>query len=320
MIKQLLTFLATFLMPSFSGGGGGGGDSTQTVVNSPWGPAEGYIKDIMKEGQRLYNETGPDYFPNATYVPFSPQSQTAMTLAQNRALMGSPLIEQGKDLTMSTLQGDYLNSNPYLDQMYDNAASAVTRKFREATAPSIDAQANKAGRYGSDLYLNRQNQAQEELGRNLNRLAGDVYGQNYQQERARQQQLLPFSQQLANQDYSEIGQLAQIGQAVEGKAGEMLNDRINRFNYYQNLPMEKLRSYNQLITSASGGTGSQSATAAQQGNTASNVVGGALAGSQLVPYAAEALAPAGMTVGSWASPWLMGGGALAGGLLGGLLG
>lgn len=324
MIKRFIEYFVLPIVQPFYGGGkgGGGGGGTQTVVNEPWSGAKPYINDLMSEAQNLYNANGPDYFPNATYVPFSPQSEMAMTLAQNRALMGSPLIGAGKDLTQQTLEGDFLNSNPYMDQMYDNAASAVTRNYREAIAPSIDSKFSSAGRYGSDLWANQHDQAQENLSRGLERMAGDMYGKNYAIERQNQQSILPFSQQLAQSDYNEIGQLANIGSAIEGKAGEMLNDNINRFNYYQNLPQQKLQAYSNIINGASAGTGQQTADSGG-GSNVGNIIGGAATGAGLASYlsgAGSSLFGGTPTIAGLGSMGTMGLYGLGGAVLGGLLG
>lgn len=288
------------------GGGGGGGGGTQTMINEPWADQKPYLQQIMKESQNLYEKDNQDYFPNATYVPFSPQSEVAMTLAQNRALQGSPLTQQGKNLTSQTLNGDYLNSNPHLDKMYDNAAGAVTRNYREALAPTIDSQFSKAGRYGSEMHSNAHDQAQDNLGRSLTQLADNTYGKNYAIERQNQQSLLPFSQQLAQNDYNEIGQLANIGAAVEGKGTEMLNDQIDRFNYYQNLPQKKLKAFSNIVNGV-GSYNSSTQTMPEQNNTASNIIGGGMAGYGLAQQFGEGT--------MFANPWMGAGIGAAAGLL-----
>jgi hypothetical protein len=48
---------------------------------------------------------------------------------------------------------------------------------------------------------------------------------------------------LAQQDYFDIGQLAAVGQAREAMAQDLINDQIARFNFYQQLPQNKLAQY-----------------------------------------------------------------------------
>lgn len=71
----------------------------------------------------------------------------------------------------STIAGDYLNSNPYIDRTFQMAADPVVA--------NIASQFSKAGRYGSGAH-------QGVLGTTLGNLATNIYGQNYANERAKQ--------------------------------------------------------------------------------------------------------------------------------------
>jgi hypothetical protein len=57
---------------------------------------------------------------------------------------------------------------------------------------------------------------------------------------------------LGNQDYFDIGQLLNIGQMVEGKAGETIQDQMNRFNFYQNAPENNFNAYLQRLAAIPG--------------------------------------------------------------------
>ena len=87
---------------------------------------------------------------------------------------------------MATAGGEYLNSNPYLDQTFNKAADNVRRMYQTSTAPGLEADAAGHGRYGSGLMANRRDQAQENLGTSLGNLATSIYGGNYATERQNQ--------------------------------------------------------------------------------------------------------------------------------------
>lgn len=319
-MQRIFNMLFCMWMPFYKGGkgGGGGGGGDQIVTNVPWDAQQPYLKDIFGRAEDNADNP-PQYFPNATYVPFSPQTDLAMQLTQNRALQGSELTQSGKGVIQNTIDGDYLNGNPYLDQQYDRAASSVTRNFNEAVAPSIDAKFSKAGRFGSGFHANNHDMAQDNLGRTLSGMASNMYGENYANERKNQLNAVQAGQGLAQNDYNELGQLANIGGALEGKAGDMLNDNIDRFNYYQNLDNNQLDRYSSIVQGL-GGYGTQ--TTSQEGGggfNAGGALGGALQGyglaSQLGGGAFAAANP------SWAAatgvgavnPWLGAGlGAVAG--------
>ena len=90
------------------------------------------------------------------------------------------------DALRKTSSGAYLNSNPYLDQMFGSASDAVTRAYQTATAPQTASNFAGAGRYGSGAYANSVSQNQQDLGSSLGNLSANIYGGNYQAERARQ--------------------------------------------------------------------------------------------------------------------------------------
>lgn len=77
--------------------GGGSTKSTTNTTAEPWSGLQPYLKSAYADAQNLYNSGGPEYYPNATYVPFTSQQDLAMQLMQQRALMGNPLNQQAQD-------------------------------------------------------------------------------------------------------------------------------------------------------------------------------------------------------------------------------
>lgn len=83
-----------------------------------------------------------------------------------------------------TAMGEMLNANPYLDEMFDSAASGVADQFRYATSPALQSMFSAAGRYGPNAAMTSQfDLAQQGLGRTLDNLASQIYGGNYASER-----------------------------------------------------------------------------------------------------------------------------------------
>ena len=240
--------------------GGGGSTSTVQQKSDPWKAQQPYLTFGFDQAKDLYNTQGPNYFPNSTSVPFAPQTETALGLTEGRALQGSPLNFNAQGLVNDTLQGGYLGGNPYLDAVYDRGASAMTRNFSEGVMPGIDSAFAGAGRYGSDLWSNQRDNAYDQLGRSLEGYATNLYGNDYANERNRQMQAAGMAPQLANQDYADFQQLANVGGIIEGKAGENLQDQMARYSYYQQLPEQKLRDFMQTIQGNYGGTSSQQTT------------------------------------------------------------
>lgn len=95
----------------------------------------------------------------------------------------TPLLQGGSKYLTDVINGQYLNNNPYLDQMYDRAAGKV--------AAGVNALFSKGGRYGSGAH-------QGVLGETLGNLATDIYAGNYAKERTNQQAVGMQSPQLSS--------------------------------------------------------------------------------------------------------------------------
>ena len=229
---------------------------TTTSTTAPWGAQQPYLLQGFANAQNLFNQGGPQYYPGQTTVPFTQDTQDALGMMGNRARQGSPLVGAAQSSLTNTLNNGY--NNPFLDSMYDRAASGVTRNFNEATMPGVNAGFASAGRYGSGLHQNAQDSARDQLGRTLGGMASNMYGSAYESERGRQMQAAGMAPQLANQDYADISQLMNAGNIQESKNFETLQSDINKFQYEQEKPYDNLARYMGFIQGNYGGQGSSS--------------------------------------------------------------
>lgn len=172
-----------------------------------------------------------------------------------------------------------MGSNPWLDKTFQRAAGAVGNQ--------VQSQFGMAGRNvrGPDAAATAQ-YGVGGGGGGFDDLAAQIYGGDYQAERNRQQQLAPLAGGIANQDYVDIGQLANVGAQREALAQEQAGQPANSLNQYLG-----------QLGGLSGGYGNTSQTIPMN----RNVLGGAAAGGNM---------------GSQWGPW----GALGGSILGGIFG
>ena len=110
-------------------------------------------------------------------------------------------------------------------------------------------------------------------------------------------------QQLANQAYTDAEALSQAGGMMDDYNQQLINADIDRYNYNQQKALLALQNYNNLIQGSYGGTTTTTGQQSSSGSTLGNVAGGALTGGGLA-YMLGASNP------------IIGGAALAGGLLG----
>lgn len=92
-----------------------GGSSPQTVTQNnktePWAGAQPFLKDVMSEGQSLYNSGfGFAPFPQSTVVPFSSQTTTALNNIESLAQSGNPLGQASQGAVLGLLGSGGLHS------------------------------------------------------------------------------------------------------------------------------------------------------------------------------------------------------------------
>ena len=301
------------------GGKGGGGGSTTTVQKAdPWAGQQPYLRDIFQQAQQLYNSGGmaPNYYPGQTVADQSQWTQNALQMQADRAQNGSPLIDNASNAMNNITTGQALQNNqglnvlnqlsqednPYVDELYNRAnsqaQSAINGNFSSAgrygsgahAAASADAANNLANEMYSSLWDKRADAAQA---------AGQLYNTGIGQQVVAGQ----AGQQLANQAYTDAAALGQAGSAMDDYNQQKINADIDRYNYNQQQALLALQNYNNLIQGSYGGTTTTTGQQTSSGSTLGNALGGALTGGGLA-YMLGASNP------------IIGGAALAGGLLG----
>ncbi len=251
---------------------GGGGQKQETSSEPWWGIQDPLLSGYRRAGEEVLNRP-QEFFPGQTYVGYSPETEQALALQAERA-GANPLLGQAQDYTSATLAGDYLNQNPYLDQLQESVMSSVM--------PQVAGQFGGAsGRFGSPAMA-------EALGRGVSRGMAPFLFQEYGAERGRQQQAAQMAPGLAREDYYDIGQLGQVGSMRENLERQALQDEINRWNFAQAEPVQRLQNYMGMISGSApliGGAGTTQATTQQPFNPltfglgAATSLGGAFLGN-----------------------------------------
>lgn len=279
--------------------------TTTTQTSEPWSGQKPDLQYIFSEARKQYNSSSPSYYPNDTIAPQSQATQDAIQAEINRATNGSPALQASENQLTSTANGDYLGSNPYLDQQVQAANDQITRAYQTATSPRVDATFEAAGRAGSGAANQYASQARQDLLQSLSNTDASMYGNNYQNERANQMKAIYAAPSLSAADYTDINALANAGATQDAYAQNQLNQDISKYNYDQQLPAAKLAQYMQMIQGNYGGTSTtETPYFPAKSNTLGNAIGGGLSGA---------------AAGSMFGPWGAGIGAGVG-ILGGLFG
>jgi hypothetical protein len=244
---------------TFYGGGSGGGSSqTKTELDPTVKP---FVQYGLEQAKGLYNSNTPQYYGGQTYISPSAQTQAAMQAQQNRALAGNPLLTQAQQQQSDVVGGAYLQNNPYFNQAMQGAAQGATQNYMDAIKQAQGG-ASMAGRYGSNVSADIQNRAASTLSNTLANKYGELAYGNYANERAMQNAAAQYAPTMAAADYTDISKLAEVGKTAEDYSKTALQADIDRFNYQQNLPYQKLSQY---LQSAYGVPTGQVSTTTQSG-------------------------------------------------------
>ena len=221
----------------------GGSPQTQTTTSEIDPMLKPFISKGLNEASRLYDEGAPDYFPDATYVPAGATTTTALDAARARATAGNPLVPAAQAQQLSTIRGDRLSAgNPYFADMLAKSSKPVISQFNEAIR-GIGSRASQAGRYGSDAMFDMEDKARDNLANALTGTGAELAYQNFGNERSMQNAAIANAPNLAMADYSDINQLARVGQTEEGYAKDALNADIARYEYGANAPQQQLGNF-----------------------------------------------------------------------------
>jgi hypothetical protein len=261
---KLLHFLVPALSNYFTlwgGGGSKGGGGTSETKQQLDPTVQPFVKYGLEEAKGLYQTDTPQYYSGQTYIGPSAQTQSALQAAQNRALMGNPLLPAAQQQQQNVIGGAYLQNNPYFNQAMQGAAQGATQNYNDAIAQA-QSTLSRAGRFGSNVGADIQNRAATTLANTLANKYGELAYQNYAGERGMQNQAAQYAPTLAQADYADISQLANVGKTAEDYQKTALQADIDRFNFEQNKPYQKLSAY---LGAAYGAPMGQVSTTTQSG-------------------------------------------------------
>ena len=254
------------------------------VNNSPaYGAYQSFAQGTNPNQQNLANLqqtalNSGNYYANAVGGYANPLMGFANSAAGgNLGLSTLGGVAQGQGAGMQQLAqtagGAYLdpNSNPWLGAMAQAAAAPVTRAYQTATAPQADYNFANAGRYGSGAMAGLRSTNEQNLGKTLADQSAGLYGQNYSNERARQDAAAQQYAGLQNQAGAGYGALYNqgLGLGMQGAlnaanvTGQAGNQYSQGLTSAQNAIQQLMASQQYGATGLQGGYQSGNAAALQ---------------------------------------------------------
>ena len=214
-----------------------GGTTSTVQTNDPWSVSQPYLGLGYGSAESILSQA----YPNAFAAKTSPSETAALLRA--RGMSGSPVTNEAQNLAASTLRGDYLNSNPFLNDSVSQAMGMAKSQINSQFA---------GNNYGSSAH-------QEWLGKGLMNAALPQLSQNYENERGRQFAALSQAPALQGMDYQNIGAMQQA----------------------DFMPWDFLGRYQQIVGGLNPGGGTSTTQNPYFTNPVNSALGGAMLGNQL---------------------------------------
>lgn len=208
--------------------------TTTTTSQGPWEQQQPYLTQGFQEAKRQLESEKPGYFPGTTVTPFAPETELGLGLQTAQALDPSSLVGQAQTQTGRTLRGDYLApDNPVFRSMMEGV--------RDVVQPQVDTAFAGAGRFGSPGHA-------EAMGRGISSGMTPYLAAERERQFGATASAYPISQYAPQL-------LSQVGAQREALGRETLQEKIDRYNYEQNVEAQKLQQYMGAISGTYGGEG-----------------------------------------------------------------
>lgn len=205
-----------------------------TQSNAPWSGVQPYLTEMYKGAQTDVYKKPTQYYPDQTYADFTPEQTQALSDLYARGSAGSPLVDSAQGYNQDVLAGKYLNAgNPYMGAVSDSIGNSV----QEQVGARFSGSGRRMGSPGEVQTFQRDMADQ---------LAPYQF-QQYGQERQAQQQAAAMAPTLASQDYIDLQQMLEAGNLQQQQNQLGITEAVNRFNYQQDEPYQRLTRYGSLL-------------------------------------------------------------------------
>ncbi len=235
----------------------GGGSSTSSSQISYPDEIKPLLTNVANLSTYLYNKPWQGY-DGERYADLNGVQQQALQGITDRATGGSQLWDQAQG-SLQQMMGD--QPNPYLDKQVAQAQQSVIDSYNMATKPQLESAMVGSGSFGNSGLQQMQGQAQNQLQQNLGNVATQMYGNAFNTNQANRLQALGMAQGFANQDYTDLNQMLNAGNAYQDQAQNKADFNYEQWQQQQDDPYRKL----QAMTGVMSGTAGSTTTTKQSG-------------------------------------------------------
>ena len=230
--------------------GKGGGSSTSSSAITYPDEIKPLLTNVANISNDLYAKDWQGY-GGQRYADLNGVQQQALQGVQDRAMGGSQLWDQAQG-SLQQMMGD--QQNPYLDQQVANAQKSVVDSYNLTTKPQLESAMVGSGSFGNSGLQQMQGQEQNQLQQNLGNVATQMYGNAYNTNQANRLQALGMAQGFANQDYTDLNQMLNAGNAYQDQAQNIADFNYEQWQQQQDDPYRKLQAMTGVMSGTAGST------------------------------------------------------------------
>jgi hypothetical protein len=260
---------------------------TTTTIQDPWSAQQPYLRDIFGQAQQQFKAPGPYYFGDTAAGGIGAstiaEQSAATTEGQQRMLdyaRGGATDLAGKNIgaVSDILSGKYLSaeSNPYLASYTQAALRPISQQFTESVLPNIRSEALSTGGFGGSRQGVSEGLASGRFAQAIGDTTSNIYNSAYNRGMDQFSRAIDQTPQALAAGGIPASLIQEVGGAQDVRAQRLRDAEVAKWNYYQNLPQQKLAQYLQMI---SGNYGGATTTPNAQPNPFLGALGGAASGA-----------------------------------------
>jgi hypothetical protein len=244
---------------------------------------DAYINQGMALTQRPFQQ-----YNLPTVAPLNDMQNTGLNMAFDRAANGAPDLNTARGMNTATMQGQFLNSNPYMNEGHVNSVindnqNNMVSAYNQGQSQQNNAMANLNGGWGGSGWQLSHQQGAEGLAKqvgqmaNTTRMGYDQMGsQDYQNERGLMNSAAGMTPQFAQDDWTAIKTATGAGDAYQAQAQKEMDAAKGQFDQQVNYPMQQLENLGSILSRASGTYGGGGTSTTSGNSPGPSALGGLL--------------------------------------------
>ncbi len=220
---------------------------TSKADSGPWKGVQEYLKRHYKRGEKtIFKEDNLNLYDDSRVAGESAATGEYRQGIEDITAAGSPDLEGAQAYNRQVQSGEFLNNNPFRKAAFNADLDDMTRQFQQTVGQTYGG-FEGAGRTSGYLQQYQQQQNTRAYSQEMFKARDRFYLQDYQKERGYQDQAADRGMQLSQAEFERLAPLGKIGQEKDQYSQKILDDLVQKFEYYQRLPVERLSMMGQAL-------------------------------------------------------------------------